>query len=146
MTARDELRAALDAIEGAYEFFLAYAAQGISTESEGSRVAGQFRRYVDGMAGAVDRIPSLLDRLVEEEDVTAPERLRAFGEVLKADALRASAAIEVVRAQTFATSQLVDNLNASVHVRTLLTDTFLLDELLGLGVDTSEEAKAPGPA
>jgi hypothetical protein len=26
----------------------------------------------------------------------------------------------------------VDNLNASVHVRTLLTDLFLLDEALGL--------------
>jgi len=146
MTAREEMRAALDAIEGAYEFFLAYAAQGMSTESEGTRVAGQFRRYIDGMAGAVDRVPALLDRLIEEEEVAAPDRLRAFGEVLRSDAMRASAAIEVVRAQPFATSQLVDNLNASVHVRTLLTDTFLLDELLGLGVDTSEAAKAPGPA
>ncbi len=146
MAARDELRGALDRIEGAYEFFLAYAAQGLSTEVEGTRVSGQFRQYIDGMASALDALPGLVDRLADEEALAAPERFRAFAEVLKADAARAAAAVELVRAQPFATSQLVDNLNASVHVRTLLTDTFLLDELIGLGVDQSEEARAPGAA
>ena len=37
--------------------------------------------------------------------------------------------------QESVTSQLVDNLNASVHVRTALTDLFVLDEVLKLGVD-----------
>lgn len=30
------------------------------------------------------------------------------------------------------TSQLIDNLNASIHLRALLTDIFLLDETLQL--------------
>jgi hypothetical protein len=36
----------------------------------------------------------------------------------------------MVLAQESISSQLVDNLNASIHVRALLTDIFLIDELL----------------
>jgi hypothetical protein len=35
-----------------------------------------------------------------------------------------------VLAQPKMSSQLVDNLNASIHVRALLTDVFLIDEAL----------------
>ena len=40
----------------------------------------------------------------------------------------AQAAIRMVLMQPGISSQLVDNLNASIHVRALLTDVFLLDE------------------
>ena len=40
------------------------------------------------------------------------------------------AAVELVLAQPSISSQLVDNLNASIHLRALLTDLFLIDELL----------------
>ena len=40
------------------------------------------------------------------------------------------AAFRFVLAQPAIGSQIVDNLNASTHVRTLLTDLFLLDEAL----------------
>jgi hypothetical protein len=40
------------------------------------------------------------------------------------------AAIEVVLAQPAISSQLIDNLNASIHLRALLTDLFLLGEIL----------------
>jgi hypothetical protein len=144
--AREELRESIDAIEGAYEYFLAYAAQGIREQSEGARVVGQFRQHLDGMADAVSRLGASFDRLLREEKVHASDRLEAFAEVVTADAVRAGSVIEIVRAQPFATSQLVDNLNASTHVRALLTDLFLVDELLGLGVDLSPAARASGPA
>jgi hypothetical protein len=51
-----------------------------------------------------------------------------FLEVVKADAVRARAAFRFVLAQRAIGSQVVDNLNATTHVRTLLTDLFLLDE------------------
>ena len=44
--------------------------------------------------------------------------------------MKAGAAIRLVLAQPAISSQLIDNLNASVHLRTLLTDIFLLDETL----------------
>jgi hypothetical protein len=40
------------------------------------------------------------------------------------------AAIELVLAQPTISSQLVDNLNASIHLRALLTDLFLLSGVL----------------
>jgi hypothetical protein len=48
--------------------------------------------------------------------------------VLKRDVGNARAAIRFVLAQRTIGSQIIDNLNASIHIRALLTDIFLLDE------------------
>jgi len=55
--------------------------------------------------------------------------------------------LEFVLAQPFISSQLIDNLNASMHLRALLTDLFLIDEAIkiqakaaskvALGVDSA---------
>jgi hypothetical protein len=50
--------------------------------------------------------------------------------VLNRDARDSLAAVELVLVQPSISSQLVDNLNASIHLRALLTDLFLIDELL----------------
>ena len=46
------------------------------------------------------------------------------------DARDAQAALQLVLAQPAISSQMVDNLNASIHLRALLTDLFLIDEVL----------------
>ena len=132
VSAREQLAKDIDTIERAYEFFLAYAAQGLGREAEGTRVEGQFREYLTGMLDASNRLAGTVDRLLEEEQVSSRTQLVAFRGILQADAQRAAAALALVQAQPVASSQLVDNLNASVHVRTLLTDLFLLDEVLEL--------------
>ncbi len=53
-----------------------------------------------------------------------------FLDVVRQDAARARTAVRFVLAQKTIASQIIDNLNASTHVRTLLTDLFLLDEAL----------------
>ena len=50
--------------------------------------------------------------------------------VIDRDARDAQAAVQLVLAQPSISSQLVDNLNASIHLRALLTDLFLIDEVL----------------
>ena len=45
-------------------------------------------------------------------------------------AASALAALRVVSGMKGVSSQLVDNLNASVHLRALLTDVFLIDEAI----------------
>jgi hypothetical protein len=45
---------------------------------------------------------------------------------LQHDAQDSLAALEVVLAQPAISSQLIDNLNASIHLRALLTDLFLV--------------------
>ena len=54
----------------------------------------------------------------------------AFLAVLDRDASDSLAALELVLAQPSISSQLIDNLNASIHLRALLTDLFLIGEIL----------------
>jgi hypothetical protein len=63
---------------------------------------------------------------------TQQQQYKNFLDVFDADTTKALAAMELVLAQSRISSQLIDNLNASLHVRTLLTDVFLLDEILHL--------------
>jgi hypothetical protein len=44
------------------------------------------------------------------------------------DAKKAHAAIDLVLNQKDISSEIVDNLNASIHLRALLTDLFLISE------------------
>ena len=53
-------------------------------------------------------------------------------DVVRQDAVKASAAIRLVLEQPAVSSQMIDNLNASIHLLALLTDLFLLDETLKL--------------
>ena len=71
-----------------------------------------------------------------------PERYQAFLGVLERDAQDSLAAIEIVLAQSIISSQLIDNLNASIHLRALLTDLFLIDEI----VKTHQIAEQPASA
>jgi hypothetical protein len=54
----------------------------------------------------------------------------AFVAVLARDSRNSLAVMELVLAQTVIGSQLIDNLNASMHVRALLTNTFVPGEVL----------------
>ena len=140
--ARAGLAQAIDAVEEAYEFFLAYAAQGITVESDAARAGPQLRKHLEKMASALDTLGPSLGSLLAADGSAGAGRLEAFRAVVEADATRASAILSLVRAQESITSQLIDNLNASVHVRTLLTDLFVLDEVLKLGVDEATAPKA----
>jgi hypothetical protein len=126
---RAELKAHIDTIEKSYEFFLAYAAQGARDE-EASKVGAQLREFLSDMGGALDALAGDLGSIVEAEGLEPPERYRAMTEITAADASRASAAVHLVGAQETISSELVDNLNASLHIRVLLTDLFLLDDVV----------------
>jgi hypothetical protein len=120
-------RAALDArsndLEEAYEFFLAYAAQGIPQES------GQIRYFLDKFERALDGLGAFFTGYVGNLKLNTASYQDFIG-VIDRDAIAARAAVQMVLAQPAITSQIVDNLNASIHVRALLTDLFLIDEIL----------------
>jgi hypothetical protein len=129
----DDARAALssrsNAIEEAYEFMLAYAAQGLPNEEasvSGSQIRDFLRRCDAALAGLGEAITHCVRRLGLE----SPEPYHAFITVLERDVQGAQAAVQLVLAQPSIGSQLVDNLNASIHLRAVLTDLFLLDEVL----------------
>jgi hypothetical protein len=67
---------------------------------------------------------------VKEEGLEPADKYLAFFAVLDRDARDSLAAIELVLAQPAISSQLMDNLNASIHLRALLTDLFLVGEIV----------------
>ena len=117
-----------NAIEESYEFMLAYAAQGLPTDS-GSQSGGQIREYLDRAANAMRGLAESCAKALQQERLDPGERYHAFFQVLARDASDSLAALELVRSQPAISSQLIDNLNASIHLRALLTDLFLLTEI-----------------
>jgi hypothetical protein len=126
---REELVRRCHAIEECYEFMLAYAAQGLPGDA-GAQSGGQLRQFLDRAVAALSGLAEIASATVEREALEPAGTYRAFLNVLDRDAGDALAAMELVRAQPSISSQLIDNLNASIHVRALLTDLFLLDEIL----------------
>ena len=115
----------IEAVEQAYEFMLAYAAQG--REDDGG---GSVRQFLERAAAALERLAAAAAASPHPLDATTRQAFAAFFEVLDDDARKARAALQFVLAQKSISSQLVDNLNASIHLRALLTDLFLIDEVL----------------
>ena len=126
---RDDLRRRVDAIESGYELMLAYAAQGLPTD-HGSANGGQLRDALGQFDAALTRLATLFREIVAAERPGQEGTYADFLQVLERDAHAAQAAIRVVSGQAGISSMLVDNLNASIHVRALLTDLFLVDEAL----------------
>ena len=118
-----------NAVEEAYEFMLAYAAQGLPHE-HGSTSGSQIREFLRKCDQALDGLADAAGRSVRQANLEEPDPFDAFVSVLDHDARNARAAVRLVLAQPAIGSQLVDNLNASSHVRAVLTDLFLLDEAL----------------
>src|SRR5580693_2476624 len=123
-----EIRDRSDAVEECYEFLLAYAAQGLPSD-QGSKSGGQVREFLHRAVEALTGLPEACAMAVKQEGLEPADKYLAFVAVLERDSRDSLAAIEVVLAQPTISSQLIDNLNASIHLRALLTDLFLLTEM-----------------
>ena len=123
-TPASDLKERIDAIEEAYEFFLAYAAQGRERDDESE--AGGVRAFLGKAITALDGIHGAAIEAAGNASQGAAE-WASYLDVVKDDGARAKTMIEFALAQPILSSELIDNLNATTHVRTLLTDVFLLD-------------------
>jgi hypothetical protein len=128
-----EIRERFETMEECYEFMLAYAAKGL-TSDQGSESGRQLREFLN-------RAVAALTGIAESCSIAFGDESPIFLAVLERDARDAFAAIELVLAQPAISSQLIDNLNASMHLRALLTDVFLIGEVLR----TQPSAANPAP-
>ena len=125
---RAEIRRRCRVVEECYEFMLAYAAQGLGSEGasrSGTQIRESLQRAVDALSGLADACVTA----VTTDATDSAEKYLAFLAVVDRDARDAVAAIELVLAQPTISSQLIDNLNASMHLRAVLTDLFLLGDI-----------------
>lgn len=122
----------VDKIEAAYEYMLAYAAQGRDREPVGGGAGPSIRAFLTDMEEALVHLASAsrLKMADLQASVDALQALEVFGNQLEEDAGRTLAVLRVVLTAPALSSQLIDNLNASVHMRCLLTDIFVLDETI----------------
>lgn len=114
-----DLATRIDTIERGYEYLLAYAAQGRQDDagSEARAVLTAMHAALDGLAAAArSTLPG------------ADSDVGAWLDALDRDVRVARGALALVLSKPRIASLLVDNLNASVHLRALLTDLFLLDQ------------------
>lgn len=118
-----KFRACLDTIEGAYEFMLAYAAQGRDTDA-GQTIGPSIRSTLSELHAALSNIAEQL------RDAHPGDRHSGFIDTLTDDARKAASSVQLALQCDRISSQLVDNLNASIHLRATLTGLFLADEAL----------------
>lgn len=122
----------IEVIEAGYEFLLAFAAQGRPPQVESG--PGPHART---------ELTAMLDAMKKAGEALAGSS-NDFDQVIVADLKKAIAAVGFVLAQPKIGSEVVDNLNASIHLRTVLTDFFLYSEAFK-PVGAEPEAPAPAP-
>ena len=109
MTDKNTLESAIETIEAGYEFLLAYAAQGRPAGVE-SGPGPHAQPTIHGMATAMQ---ALITAFESSSD--------AFEKVIAEDCAKATAALNFILKQNKIGSEMVDNLNASIHLRAVLT-------------------------
>ena len=122
MSGPDAIRTHIEAVEEAYEFMLAYAAQGRADEGAGADGAhirmflAQFDTAVTAIAREVDSLPG------------AQGEAAAFLGAFKADSRTMTSVLKTMLARDRITSEVVDNANGLICVRSYLTSIFFLDK------------------
>ena len=140
----NELSESCSVIEECYEYMLAYAGQGLSGGDGKNAQDGLIRDFLSRAARALAGIEDAYVSAVARVSPAGP--YAAFQAVLARDARDSLAAVELVLAQPAISSQLIDNLNASIHLRALLTDLFLIDEILKANAHAGNEESPAGAA
>ena len=116
-------------IEECYEFTLSFAARGISGEV-GSDTTRQVKEQLQRSLDAMHALKSCCTDLLQNQALEPRVKYENFFAAMEHDAAGASAAMELVMELPAIGSQVIDNLNASIHLRALLADLFLLTEIL----------------
>lgn len=117
----------IEAIESGYEFLLAFAAQGRPAQTE-QGPGPHARPIIEEISVAMVNIATAFSESKDD-----------FERVIANDCHSAGAAIRFILSQEKIGSEIVDNLNASIHLRAVLTDLFLYSEALK-PLDTAEAA------
>ena len=117
----NEINRAIYQIEVSYEYMLAYAAQGRPTDKGESQ--SPVREYLDKMFIACE---ALLLSLEKNKKLNT----QYFVKTIINDVNTTRSMLGLVLEMSDISSQIVDNLNASVHLRAMLTDLFVLEDIL----------------
>ena len=118
------MREAIEVVEEAYEFMLAYAAQGRKQEGQEGGGESQIRQYLKRL---VESLGSL--ETASKGGVGGLEG-KAFVDRFLSDLAVTKSAASLLLVSPSISSDMVDNTNSLVPVRALLTEIFFIDQAL----------------
>ena len=119
-----DMRNAIDQIEEAYEFMIAYAAQGRKQEPE-TEGASQIRGYLERFRQSLDTIRQSIPAMMSEHANSA-----AFAERFSSDLDVMQSVLDLIVSRDSISSDMIDNTNGLISVRSLLTDLFFIDQVV----------------
>lgn len=121
------VREAIDQIEEAYEFMLAYAAQGRTNEAE-TEGESQIRGFLKRFRNSLDTVSSAVSQLIGNGSAGA-----AFSVRFTDDAAVMKSVLDLILERSSISSDMIDNTNGLIATRALLTDLFFIDQVLVAG-------------
>lgn len=116
------IRQHIELVEESYEYMLAYAAQGRADEGAGPDGA-QIRVFLSQFSEAVAAISGMLDEL-EASNSAAAGYIAGF----RRDSATMASVIDIMLARDNISSEVVDNANGLISVRSYLTSLFFMDK------------------
>jgi len=119
------IRENLDMVEEAYEFMLAYAAQGRVEEGAGPDGA-HIRTFVERFLAAADALAPDIDALIGSDPTGGAGFLDSFRR--DSDAVRA--VLRLLLGRPSISSEMIDNTNGLIVMRSYLTSLFFIDKVL----------------
>ena len=122
MTNITEIRKNIELVEEAYEFMLAYAAQGRADEGAGPDGA-HIRTFLKQFSDAIDRIIEDFDKLSEPNGA-----METFIKSAESDAKTVKSVMAIMLQKENISSEMVDNANGLITVRSYLTALFFIDK------------------
>ena len=122
MTNSTEIRKNIELVEEAYEFMLAYAAQGRADEGAGPEGA-HIRTFLKQFSDATDRIIEDFDKLSEPNGA-----METFIKSAESDAKTVKSVMAIMLQKENISSEMVDNANGLITVRSYLTALFFIDK------------------
>lgn len=123
-----DLEEGSNTIEEYCEFTLAYAAKGRPTGG-GSKAEAKFENTWIGLGKAMTGSVAACACAVKRDQLEPAERCQGFFVILERDGADGFADDDLVLALLSTSSQFLENLGASIHLRALLTDLFLIGKL-----------------
>jgi hypothetical protein len=118
-----------EVLEECYEYLLSYAARGVPAEPGGSRDK-EVRDHLERASDALGELESVCAVLLAGGTLQPASKYEAFFNILVQDAQKTRAALDLVASLPTISAQVIDNLNGLMHFRSVLTDLFLVTELL----------------
>ena len=115
------LRKQIEAIEEAYEYMLAYAAQGRAEEGAGPDGA-HIRIFLAQFEAAAIAIAAELDDALDGDETAG------FRGALARDSETVLSALRIMQLRDNIPSEVVDNANGLIAIRSYLTSLFFLDK------------------